>query len=73
MLTAPGDVCQISEKIDLLLADPALRARLGKSARAKVMREFDGERNTDILIDRWAEIADRRRGLFSRLRRLLTG
>ncbi|HEY0214478.1 MAG TPA: glycosyltransferase [Paenirhodobacter sp.] len=38
---APGDIDSLSERLDTLLSDPDLCARMGVAGRAKVMAEFD--------------------------------
>lgn len=40
-LAPPGDVTALARVLQRLTADPALRARLGRSARARVVRHFD--------------------------------
>jgi glycosyltransferase involved in cell wall biosynthesis len=39
-LVPPGDATALAARVGELLADPALRARLGAAARARVEREF---------------------------------
>lgn len=68
-LAEPGDVSDIAAKLERLLADPALRTRLGDSGRQTVLDEFGVGRNIDVLIDHWSKIAERGRrpGLLARL------
>jgi colanic acid/amylovoran biosynthesis glycosyltransferase len=55
-LVPPGDVDQVAAAIGQLMDDPALRRRLGCSARIRVIEKYDLERNTAHL----AEIFRRR-------------
>ncbi len=43
-LTPPGDLDTLTDRLERLLADPALRARMGEAGRAKVEAEFDIDR-----------------------------
>jgi glycosyltransferase involved in cell wall biosynthesis len=40
-LVEPGDVAALAERIERLLAEPALRAAFGTAARARALAEFD--------------------------------
>ena len=40
-IVPPGDLAGLTERMDRLLADPDLRARMGAAGRAKVEAEFD--------------------------------
>jgi len=37
----PGDVADLAQSLERLIADPALRARLGAAARQSALRQFD--------------------------------
>jgi glycosyltransferase involved in cell wall biosynthesis len=39
-LVEPGDVAGLAERVGQLIADPALRVRLGEAGRARVMENF---------------------------------
>jgi glycosyltransferase involved in cell wall biosynthesis len=39
LLSAPGDAAELAGALERLRAEPELRARLGKAARASVLRE----------------------------------
>lgn len=41
LLVEPRDVDGLADRLDLLLADPPLRRRLGEAARRKVVEDFD--------------------------------
>jgi glycosyltransferase involved in cell wall biosynthesis len=45
----PGDVDGLARAIDALVADPALRARLGQSARESAEEHFDARRAADAV------------------------
>jgi glycosyltransferase involved in cell wall biosynthesis len=56
------DVDGLADRLARLLNDPALRARMGRAARAKMQREFDNQTQVaelEALYDR-AVAADRR-------------
>lgn len=40
-LVPPGNVAELADRIEKLLADPALRAQMGAAGRLKVAQEFD--------------------------------
>lgn len=61
LLAEPGDVSQIAEKLERLLKDAALRARLGEAARDTVVSDFGVRENIDVLIDEWASVIEQRR------------
>jgi glycosyltransferase involved in cell wall biosynthesis len=46
----PGDATALAEAIDRLLADPALRARMGEAGRARVVADFDATREARRLL-----------------------
>ena len=50
LLTPPGDAAAVAAALERLAADPALRARLGRAARERVVREFDLRASADWLI-----------------------
>jgi glycosyltransferase involved in cell wall biosynthesis len=47
LVHAPHDVAGIRHTLERLIADAALRARLGRTARATIEAQFDRERNLD--------------------------
>jgi glycosyltransferase involved in cell wall biosynthesis len=47
ILVPPDDAQALAGALDRLLADPSLRQRMGRSARARIEREFDWERCLD--------------------------
>jgi glycosyltransferase involved in cell wall biosynthesis len=49
LLVSPGDPRALADAIERLHDDPALRARLGDAARARVERDFDLRRNAAAL------------------------
>jgi glycosyltransferase involved in cell wall biosynthesis len=52
ILVAPGDPSAVASAIRRLADDPALRARMGAAARARVIRDFDLMTNTRTIVDR---------------------
>lgn len=63
LLVDEGDVEALAAGIDLLLADEALRARLGAAARERVLEHFDLARQTASLEEQFrAVLAARGRG-----------
>jgi glycosyltransferase involved in cell wall biosynthesis len=57
LLVPPHDEAALADAIVQLLADPALRERLGKSGRARVIEEF----SVDRLVSGTAEVYEKRR------------
>ena len=55
LLVSPGDAVALADAIEVLLDDPALRARLGHAGRRKVLEEFDLRRNTALLAERFRQ------------------
>jgi len=51
LLVSPGDVDALAGSIEALAADPALRARLGESAR----RRIDEQAGAEAIARRWRE------------------
>lgn len=45
LLAPPGDVTALADALERYYHDPALRKRIGQSGRAKVLAEFDLDRN----------------------------
>jgi glycosyltransferase involved in cell wall biosynthesis len=62
LLAAQGDAGELAERIGALLADPALRARLGRAARGRA-RLFSTDRLADDLADAMGGLAHARAGL----------
>lgn len=54
MLVPAGDDARLAWAIEELLRDPALRARLAKAGRARIVRRFSQERSIDRLERRFA-------------------
>ena len=48
-LSTPGDATSLADALQPLLADAAQADRLGANARARVLRDFDAERNFERL------------------------
>jgi glycosyltransferase involved in cell wall biosynthesis len=60
LLSPPGDVGSIAEHITRLLADPALRRRMGEHGRRRVIERFSSERMTDDMAAVYTSLVDRR-------------
>jgi colanic acid/amylovoran biosynthesis glycosyltransferase len=79
LLAESEDVPGIAEALRRLLTDDGLRERLGHAGHAKVVAEFEVERNIGILVAHWRELAREERprpiraGLWSRVRVLFGG
>lgn len=72
-ITAPGDVAAIAECLQGLLTDASLRSAMGTRARQRVDREFDRDRNMEILLQEWQAMCKQTSaGLFRRIRRFLS-
>jgi colanic acid/amylovoran biosynthesis glycosyltransferase len=56
LLVAPSDDVSLAAAIGLLMDDPRLRNALGLAGRARVIREYDLERNTTILGDNFRRL-----------------
>jgi glycosyltransferase involved in cell wall biosynthesis len=50
-LIAPDDGAQLASRLDLLLSDAHLRAKLGDQARQRVLRAFDARHNAKTVLD----------------------
>jgi colanic acid/amylovoran biosynthesis glycosyltransferase len=50
LLVSPGDPGALADALERLYRDPALRDRLGRNGREKVLREFDLDANAAALI-----------------------
>ena len=59
LLSAPGDERALAANLQVLLEDPALRARLGTAAQLHVERNFDLMRQTVRLEAIYDELARR--------------
>ncbi|UGQ10594.1 glycosyltransferase [Yinghuangia sp. ASG 101] len=62
LLVPPHDAPALTEAVDRMLTDPALRARLAADARTRALNEFDQRRVARTSIDTYRAVA-RRRGL----------
>ncbi len=51
LLVAPGRSDELADRLGELLADPALRERLGAGGREAVLRDFDAERSAEQLYE----------------------
>jgi glycosyltransferase involved in cell wall biosynthesis len=60
LLIPPGDENALAQSIDRLLADGALRRKMGKAGRCKVMAEFDIAKETVWLADILRQYSDGR-------------
>jgi glycosyltransferase involved in cell wall biosynthesis len=56
LLVERGDVAGLASAIETLLADEALRARLGAQARAHVEDRFSADRSLDRLLALYREV-----------------
>ncbi len=61
LVVPPGDATALHEALATLLRDPALRNALGRSARARVDREFTPERMARMTGDIYREVLGRER------------
>ncbi|MEO0479907.1 MAG: glycosyltransferase family 4 protein [Planctomycetota bacterium] len=61
LLAEPEDVDTVAAHWSRLLSNRDFRRELGERARAKVGRDFDCDRNIDVLIEHWTQIKDDRR------------
>lgn len=53
LLAPPGDAVPLADALERLWHDPALRQRLGRAARQKILDEFDLQRNARRLAERF--------------------
>ncbi|GAB4216656.1 MAG: hypothetical protein OHK0022_58060 [Roseiflexaceae bacterium] len=49
-LIMPGDTAALAARLALLVANPALRLRQGRAARARAEARFDARRNADRVL-----------------------
>lgn len=54
LLVPPGDAAALADALQRLIASPALREQLAEAGRAKVVRQFDLQRNAAQLADHFA-------------------
>jgi colanic acid/amylovoran biosynthesis glycosyltransferase len=54
LLAPPGDAEAVAERLERVLLDPALAARLGAAARTRVEREYSVGRQVDRLLAVWS-------------------
>ena len=54
MLVPPGDSAALGEQVERILDDPALAARLGQQARARVLAHFTWDRVARVCLDAYA-------------------
>ncbi len=59
-LVPPGDAAALADAIDGLLSDPEAMARLGKSAREHVMKNFTIEREARSIVQVYRQLLSRR-------------
>jgi glycosyltransferase involved in cell wall biosynthesis len=55
-LVTPGDEAELRERLAQVLGDPALAARLGAAARAKVVEEFSWQKCAERCLETYAEL-----------------
>lgn len=53
LLTPPGDAVSLANALERLRLDPALRRRLGRAGRQKVLEDFDLDKNAMLLAQRF--------------------
>jgi colanic acid/amylovoran biosynthesis glycosyltransferase len=59
LLVQPGDACSLANALERLLGDQELRKRMGRAARRRTVRWFDGEQQVDRLCGIWTDVATR--------------
>jgi rhamnosyl/mannosyltransferase len=59
LIVPPGDVPALRAAIQRLLADPALRERMGREGRARVARDFTPARMIDQMLALYREVSRR--------------
>ena len=60
LLAEPGDVDSLTACLERLIADAALRARLGAAARARYEAAFTAERMVNDVVDVLLRVAERK-------------
>jgi glycosyltransferase involved in cell wall biosynthesis len=55
-LVTPGDVAELSDRIDRVLRDPVLARRMGRAARETVLEQFTWERTAQRCLTAYAEL-----------------
>src|SRR5262245_33128396 len=53
MLVGAGDSQSLTQALETLIREPALRQRLGEAGRRRIEAQFDMERGIDLLLDRF--------------------
>jgi len=61
LLFEPGNVSELAEKMQILLADAAMRKQMGEAARQRVQEHFSAEKHCARLLDLFERLIDRRR------------
>ena len=61
-LVPPADAPALAEAIEMLLADPELRQRLGKAARQSIIERFNWRNNAEQVVEVYERVISERRG-----------
>ncbi len=51
ILVGPGDPMAVTEALELLINDRALRDRLGAAGRKRAALDFDSRKTADLIVD----------------------